>query len=205
MPRCHWVGLVLAVAPAAGMEAQDPDGGAPCCAVTGIDTRRGVVTAQEAATGHRFRFEVPDQRILRGLTVGQKLWADFATGRVTTDTVRGPCCRILGAAAAPGLPDPVELLPCCAITGIDRTTHLVTARINASGLTFRFEVLNGELLGNLRAGDPVWANRERREAGLTAAGLCCKIVGPLPPETPDDEPTGPAARGDGEPRQNSPE
>ena len=184
MPRCLVVTLLVAIAPMVRIDAQPPAGAPPCCAITSIDSRRAVATAQEASTGHLFRFEVPDHRVLRGLKVGQKLWADFATGRVTTDTARGPCCKILGGAAAPGLPDQVSLMPCCAIAGIDLPTHLITARINASGRTFRFEVTDQALLVTLKAGDAVWANGERREAGLKAGELCCKIVGALPTGMP---------------------
>lgn len=99
MPRCLLVALLAALAPAIRVDAQTPTAKPvatpPCCAITGIDLRRAVVTAQETSTGHVFRFEVPDRSILRALKVGQKVWADFATGKVTTEPEKGPCCKIL--------------------------------------------------------------------------------------------------------------
>lgn len=93
------VALFAAVAPAVRVNAQPararPSATPPCCAISGIDIRRAVVTAQEASTGHVFRFEVPDRTVLGALKVGQKVWADFATAKVTLDPKTGPCCRIL--------------------------------------------------------------------------------------------------------------
>jgi hypothetical protein len=70
----------------------------PCCVITAIDARRAVVTAEESSTGHVFRFEVKTQVLLAALKVGRKIWADFATSKVTVDQAAGPCCAILPAA-----------------------------------------------------------------------------------------------------------
>ena len=57
--------------------------GEPCCAVTAIDARAGMVTAREAATGRTFQFKVSDAALLKSLKVGQKISADFKAMTVT--------------------------------------------------------------------------------------------------------------------------
>ncbi len=55
----------------------------PCCNVTAIDARTGMVTAREKATGRTFQFKVTNPAQLRGLKVGQAVAADFKTGKVS--------------------------------------------------------------------------------------------------------------------------
>lgn len=43
----------------------------PCCAITGIDAARGMVTAADNATGRSFQFEVVGAAVLHGLEIGQ--------------------------------------------------------------------------------------------------------------------------------------
>lgn len=49
----------------------------PCCTITAIDAKAGVVTGKDAATGQTVQFEVKDKAALGTLTVGQKFDADF--------------------------------------------------------------------------------------------------------------------------------
>jgi len=68
--------------------------GAPCCNVTGVDYRTGLVTAQNTATGQTFQFKVSNTSLLKTLRVGQGVYADFATKQVSVDG-EAPCCTIV--------------------------------------------------------------------------------------------------------------
>jgi Cu/Ag efflux protein CusF len=67
----------------------------PCCAITAVDSATGIATAKELATGRVFRFEVKDKALLRSLTAGQKIFADFGSSKVRVHGLE-PCCNIIG-------------------------------------------------------------------------------------------------------------
>lgn len=172
------LGILGATAPATSARAQGGSGdGEPCCAITAIDRRSGVVTAAEAGTGRTFRFEVTAAQ-LRGLKVGQKVWADFGTQKVSVDGA-APCCGMIGVAGTAaghvkGAVDPGE--PCCGITAIDARSGVVTARVSATGRTFRFTVTDAATLQSLRAGQGVWADFATKKVRIYGAAPCCSIV-----------------------------
>ena len=64
MLRALLLSLLFGLAPAVAGLAQPakpkPMPAAPCCGITAIDNKTGIVTAQEASTGHVFQFEVKD-------------------------------------------------------------------------------------------------------------------------------------------------
>lgn len=185
MPRALLIALLIGVTQMGVGFAQPSAKLAACCAITTIDAASGVVSAQEASTGHRFRFEVKDRVVLRGLKVGQKVFADFATGKVAV----GPepaahCCAILPSTTLGVNPKPNDAAPCCGIVAIDPAAKLVTARLKLNGLTFRFRVNDATLLGTLKLGQDVWASKESAKAGVKAGDLCCPIVTPLPTALP---------------------
>ncbi|MGQ0702984.1 MAG: hypothetical protein ACT4PM_07630 [Gemmatimonadales bacterium] len=159
----------------------------PCCGITAIEARTGIVTAQEGSTGHVFQFEIKDRAVLRGLKVGQKVWADFAAGKVRLDPAEPVGVAILSRGVTPvdrvTSVDPAE--PCCNISAINLTTRLITARITANGRTFQFEVPDQALLGTLKVGDKVWASGANRKARVNPAEpVGFAIVGPLPAGMP---------------------
>jgi hypothetical protein len=47
--------------------------GTPCCAITAVDQRTGVVTARVNATGATYQFTLADRSALAGLRVGQAI------------------------------------------------------------------------------------------------------------------------------------
>lgn len=71
---------------------------APCCAITGINARTGLVTAKVNATGQVFTFQVSNARLLNLLRVGQGVYANFAGKQVSVDGV-APCCAIVSLPA----------------------------------------------------------------------------------------------------------
>ena len=82
------------------LAASNAEGGEPCCNVTAIDARTGVVTAKVNATGRTFQFNAPPG-IRTKLRVGQAIYADMAAGNVSVDN-QEPCCSIVvGSLSAP--------------------------------------------------------------------------------------------------------
>src|SRR5437899_2650250 len=101
--------------------------GTPCCGITNIDARTGVVTAQDRTTGHTFQFTA-SSAVLQKMKVGQGVFANYKTNQVSINNV-DPCCNIIksgGMTATRSVPSPNNLEPCCAITQIDNGTGVVT-------------------------------------------------------------------------------
>ena len=171
-------GMLGAAWTAPSLQAQGGSGDIePCCNITAIDRRTGMVTATEAASKRSFRFKATAAQLPR-LVVGQKVWADFGTQKVSLDGV-APCCAMVGAAGtvADHLKQevtPVE--PCCGITAIDARSGIVTARVRATGRVFRFTVTDPATLQSLRAGQGVWADFTTNRVRIYGAAPCCGIV-----------------------------
>ena len=147
--------LILSLALPLAALAQE-DGIAPCCSIIAFDRRTGTVTGLEAATGKTFQFiATPAQR--RTLKVGQKLWANFGTQKVSVD----------GA-------DPID--PCCAIGSVNASTGVVTATVTATGRVFQFKVADRALLGTLTPGQKVWADFGAGRVRIHGVDPCCSIV-----------------------------
>ena len=71
----------------------------PCCAITAIDVRTGIVSARDRANGRVIRFKVADAALLRSVKVGQSVYADSGTQKVSLDGA-APCCAILNVRPA---------------------------------------------------------------------------------------------------------
>ena len=74
------LGVLLAVTVFGAPNARAGD---PCCAITAIDARGGMVTGKQTATGRTFQFKLSDAKLLGSLKVGQAVEAEFHTGKVT--------------------------------------------------------------------------------------------------------------------------
>ena len=74
-------------------------GALPCCGISAIDGQRGIVTAKEPATNRLFQFRVEDRKILLSLEVGQAVYANFTTKKVSLDG-HVACCEIVSVGAA---------------------------------------------------------------------------------------------------------
>jgi hypothetical protein len=159
--------LVLQIALFAGFAAA----AGPCCGVTAIDTRAGVVTAKENATGRIFQFSAP-VAVLGKLRIGQGIYANFGTQQVSVDGV-APCCGILAGplANAPSAP----ATPCCGVVSVDIARGVATARENVTGRTFNFMVADAALLKSLQ-GRSVFANFQTNQVSVDGITPCCGIV-----------------------------
>lgn len=71
----------------------------PCCGISGINGGTGVVTASETATNRTFQFKVEDRKLLLSLKVGQAVYANFATKKVSLNG-QTACCSIVSDGAA---------------------------------------------------------------------------------------------------------
>ena len=95
------LGVLLAVTVFGAPDARALD---PCCAITAIDARAGVVSAKETATGRIFQFKLSDAKLLGSLKVGQVVEADFKTGKVTVHPAGAQPTNITGAIVNPAQP-----------------------------------------------------------------------------------------------------
>ena len=86
-------------------------GQTPCCPVTAIDSFTGIVKARDAG-GQVFAFKVRDSWRLKGLKVGQKVYADFQKKMVAIQA-GDFCCEIVEIVSSPprqtdGCGEPVQ-------------------------------------------------------------------------------------------------
>ncbi len=77
-------------------------GALPCCEISSIDGATGIVTARETATNRTFQFQVEDRKLLLSLTVGQGVYANFTTKKVSLNG-QTACCEIISVGAAPSV------------------------------------------------------------------------------------------------------
>jgi hypothetical protein len=59
-----------------------PSGVTPCCAISAVDARSGVVTLKENGTGRPFELTVKDSMVLGTLKVGQTVDANVSAGTI---------------------------------------------------------------------------------------------------------------------------
>lgn len=86
------IACILSSAPAA---AAEPVNGI----VTAIDARTGVVTARDAASRQIILFKVTNAALLKSLKVGQTVYADLGTQKVSLNK-NEPCCAIVSVRPA---------------------------------------------------------------------------------------------------------
>ena len=74
--------------------------------------------------------------------------------------------------------EPTAASPCCGVVKIDAAARIVTARVTATGYTFRFEVKDRRLLSSIKVADKVWADFAAKTVKLRATDIapCCGII-----------------------------
>ena len=65
---------------------------------------------------------------------------------------------------------------CCSITSIDQKRGVVSAKENATGRAFQFQVGDGKLLGSLRLGQAAYANFKTNQVSLDGRTACCSLL-----------------------------
>ena len=76
------LGVVLSLLVFVAAEAR---AAAPCCGITGIDYKTGIVRARNTENGETFQFKVSNKATVKMLRVGQEVYADFTTGKVIVE------------------------------------------------------------------------------------------------------------------------
>lgn len=75
----------------------------------------------------------------------------------------------------------VQRAACCLVTAIGSPAGVVTAKENATGRTFEFQVPNPKLMPQIHVGTPVYANFSTMQVSLNGIADCCKIISIIPP------------------------
>jgi hypothetical protein len=57
--------------------------GTPCCSITTIDMKTGIVTAKNTSTGETFEFKLGNSAQIRNIKIGDQVSTDFQTREVT--------------------------------------------------------------------------------------------------------------------------
>src|SRR4030042_38951 len=57
--------------------------GTPCCSITTVDRKTGIVTAKNTATGEIFKFRIGDAAQIGNIKIGDQVSTDFQTRQVT--------------------------------------------------------------------------------------------------------------------------
>ena len=55
----------------------------PCCSITSIDTKTGIVTAKDTTTGETIEFRLGDAAQVKNIKIGDQVSADSRTREVT--------------------------------------------------------------------------------------------------------------------------
>lgn len=71
----------------------------PCCGVVSIDTRTGIVTAQDKTTQRRFDFKVDNAVLLHRIKVGQDVFAESGSNKVTIEGIAGQYSIVVAPAS----------------------------------------------------------------------------------------------------------
>jgi hypothetical protein len=67
--------------------------GEPCCTITSVNAKSGLVKARALDGSRTFQFTVKDKIALSQLRVGQQIYADFGTHQVSINEGT-PCCAM---------------------------------------------------------------------------------------------------------------
>ncbi len=154
----------------------------PCCSITAINTKTGIVTARVNSTGQTFQFAVKNAATLRSLKIGQAIFANFTAKQASLDgrTASFPIVNfspvdsaraggnsfspVDGARATVNPFSPVDSaksaakpVACCTIVSFSPVDSMVMARETATGRTFQFKAAPS-VLKTLKVGQAVFAN-----------------------------------------------
>lgn len=168
----------------------------PCCSITAIDQRTGIVTGKVNATSQLFEFKLTNPALLQSLKVGEAIYANFTARQVSLDG-KSPCGTIVATgsapqsrtptvkgAGAPQLSAPSQPAPaaralplaCCGITSIDASKNLASAKENSTGRTFQFRANKPAAMASLKVGESIYANFPKMQVSLDGKTVCCQIT-----------------------------
>ena len=76
------MGLILGASIAVSVPPE-VGAGTPCCSVTAVDVKTGIVTAKNTATGETFKFRLVDAGKIGNIKIGDQVSTDLQTRQVT--------------------------------------------------------------------------------------------------------------------------
>ena len=76
------MGLILGASIAVSVPPET-SAGTPCCSVTAVDGKTGIVTAKNTATGETFKIRLGDAAQIGNIKIGDQVSTDFQTRQVT--------------------------------------------------------------------------------------------------------------------------
>ncbi len=172
----------------------------PCCTITGINTKTGIVTARVNSTGQTFQFAVKNAAVLNSLKVGQGIYANLPAkqasldgrtasfaivnfgpidGARATGNSFGPIdsARATGNSFSPvdSATSAAKPVACCTIVSFSPIDSMVMARETATGRTFQFKAAPS-VLNTLKVGQAVFANFGTHQVSVNGASPCCQIT-----------------------------
>jgi hypothetical protein len=77
-----WMALILGASIAVSVPPE-VSAGTPCCSITAIDRKTGIVTAKNAATGKTIEFRLGNAAQIGNIKIGDQVSTDFQTREVT--------------------------------------------------------------------------------------------------------------------------
>ncbi len=164
---------------------------APCCEITAIDARTGIVTARVKATSRTFQFAVKSPATLGSLKIGQGVHANLTTREVSLDG-RAVCCRVVGIVLAP-MTGPCTLPVTLNVVPVGNNQVGINAQVSGvppQATVYRFVAaipLNGHTYypdpGTPNAPTWIWTPTEAGDYILTA-----NVVVEVPAGSPTHEP-----------------
>ena len=86
MQRCVLVlGMAFTIGASIAVVSLPPEVSAatPCCSITAIDTKTGIVTAKDTATGETIEFRLGDAAQVKNIKIGDPVSADSQIREVT--------------------------------------------------------------------------------------------------------------------------
>ena len=94
---------ILLGASVAAFVPPEVSAGTPCCSITAVDKKTGIVTAKNTETGESFKFRLGDTAQVGKIKTGDMVSADFQTRQVTVHSFQ-PVEGILMRAPKPRPP-----------------------------------------------------------------------------------------------------
>jgi hypothetical protein len=85
MKRWVWVfGMALLLGASIAVSVPpEVSAGTPCCSITSVDRKAGIVTAKNTATGETFEFRLRDAAQVGNIRIGDQVSTDVRTRQVT--------------------------------------------------------------------------------------------------------------------------
>jgi hypothetical protein len=113
----------------------------PCCSVTGVNAKTGMVTAKETSTGRTFQFKAT-AALLKTLSAGSPIYANFSSKQVSVNGLV-PCCSIASLSAAGPVATSSKIAPASATlaapasSAVNSSAPMLSATSHAMGTGFQ--------------------------------------------------------------------